>query len=197
MKTKLELILEKFKKREDVIVVSKNEGLNIAGHVIINNEINFESVLIAGINHVISLDIAPKKGLYEVDELQNFMLDLMPELEFSHKVDFGEHGKEICDTNHLYPGLICFDEEIGTCITERKVTISDEKLAKKIQDQGYFSDNSDWVIKEKKLLQRRIIISPYPNEDLAKRKPLWGGMLLAGNYMHLKWKARQEKLKTA
>jgi hypothetical protein len=191
MQTKLEIITEKLNSRNDIVILAKYETFQIFGNIIVPGKVNMENDQAIGFNHVIFFEVAPVKGLYEVDELQDFMLGLIPGMEFSHKKDFGEHGKQICDTNHLFPGSIFYDEEIGKCSTERTIILSDKNFAKSINHEKFSQDKG--VLGEEAILKRKIGIFPYPDKEVAK-KPMWGGMIIAGDYVHLKYKARQAKL---
>jgi hypothetical protein len=110
-----------------------------------------------GIVNVIYYFVAPKSGLYAVDELQAFMTNLIPGLEPNYKQDF-----EQCK-NSLRLGEMYFDEKIGekkTDITEIISSAPEEK------------ENVNWLVPGKKSHEtteeydRRIWITLAPSKAI-------------------------------
>lgn len=66
-----------------------------------------------GVVNLVNYFIAPRSGLYTVDELRNFMTNLIPGLEPTHKQDFEQGG------NSIRLGRMYFDEKVG----EKKQTL--------------------------------------------------------------------------
>ena len=77
--------------------------------------------------HTMDYWVAPKDGLYTAEELQDFMMSLVPEgLQPTCKDDFRQYDKN----SDLEFGKLYFDEKVGEerKITKRILTLTDEEL---------------------------------------------------------------------
>lgn len=113
-------------------------------------------------SHTVDFWVAPKKGLYTADELQNFMIKLIPDLEPSSKDDFRE------DPYRITFGKLYFDEKIGEerVTTKRVITLTDEKL---FDLAGGFPDGKKTIETNEVFdYKRRIWVRLYPNEKFAR-----------------------------
>lgn len=118
-------------------------------------------------SHVVDFWVAPKEGLYEYYKLQEFMLDLIPDLAPTSQENF---QKRILDEDSNWPmgfGSLYFDEKIG----EERV-IRDSILTLRDEDMLNIEGLVDGAIKihSDKIREclRRTIVSPFPDERLAR-----------------------------
>jgi|SRR3989344_6426080 len=99
--------------------------------------------------------VAPRKGLYTPDELQSFMMSLVPDGLVPTSVDsFQEYG------NTLRFGVLYFDEKVGK--EERTLTLTDDELLN--ANIPHFG-NGKKITED---LLRRTWVRPYPNEAFAR-----------------------------
>lgn len=113
-------------------------------------------------SHTVDFRIAPKKGLYDEKDLQNFMIKLIPDLQPGSKDDFSE------DPYKIKLGKLYFDEKIGEekVITKRIITLTDEQLFN--FGVGFSEGKKTIEIEEVFDYQRRVLIKIYPNERFAR-----------------------------
>ncbi len=113
--------------------------------------------------HIIDYLVAPKKGLYTADELQEFMNRLVPDLKPTSQIDFRQYDKN----SDLKFGALYFDEKVGRerRITKRIIRLNDEEL---LNVDGFVNGektidkdvNIDYI--------RRTSVNPFPNEEFAR-----------------------------
>ena len=99
--------------------------------------------------------VAPRRRLYTADELQEFMMGLVPDLQPTSVDSFRQYG------NTLRFGLLYFDEKVGE--EERVLTLTAEDLLN--------SNTSDFVNGKRTStedLLRRTWVRPYPNKAFAR-----------------------------
>lgn len=121
-------------------------------------------------SHIVDFCVVPKCGLYRADELQAFMIGLVPNLEPTVKNDFYRYS-DIQDFGkyayNLVFGELYFDEMIGEerIDTKRILTLTDEEL---LNVSGFVDGKRTIDVTEKLLLLRRTLVRPYPNEAIAR-----------------------------
>jgi len=108
--------------------------------------------------HTLDFFIAPKKGLYTADELQAFMIGLVPGLAPTAKDEFRQYKGGGMDFGKLY-----FDEAVGKEKITRIGAITDEEL----KHAAGFVDGQR-TIEETLPYQRRIWVRPFPSEAFVK-----------------------------
>jgi len=128
-------------------------------------------------SHTVDFWIAPKTGLYTADELQDFMMELVPEgLKPTTVNNFRQYNGD------LSFGRLYFDEKIGEerTITKKILTLSDEEL---LNVAGFVDGKRasiDTEVTEE--YRRSTSVRPFPNEafigDLLK------GKLIFLNHIH-------------
>ena len=143
----------------------------------------FENNYLPGRNgywsHTMDFWVAPKNGLYTAEELQEFMMGLVPEgLEPTSKDDFRKYDKK----SDLSLGKLYFDEDIGQEKVTRICTLTDEDL---LNVSGFVDGQR--TIEESRPYQRRTWVRPFPNEALVED-------LLEGK-LGSKYSIRPEELK--
>lgn len=113
-------------------------------------------------SHTVAFWVAPKRGLYTADELQNFMMKLIPNLEPSSKDDFKE------DPYKITFGRLYFDEKIGEerVTTKRVITLTDKHLF----DVACGFPGGKKTIETDEVFdyRRRVWVRLYPNERFAR-----------------------------
>lgn len=114
--------------------------------------------------HTIDYWVAPKKGLYEVDDLQAFMMGLIPRGLEPTSIDyFHQYDKK----SDLVFGKLYFDESVGEqrTITKRILTLYDEEL---FDSEGFVDGKR--VIDEDKIeeYKRRIWVYPFPSKTFVR-----------------------------
>ncbi len=121
--------------------------------------------------------VAPKNGLYTADELQTFMMGLVPGLIPTKKDDFRYDKNSDLEFGKLY-----FDEKVGEerIITKRTITLTDEELLsadvtdkelikEHMRETFGFVDGKRTIDADvTKEYMRRILVSPFPNEAFAR-----------------------------
>lgn len=113
--------------------------------------------------HTVSYWVAPKNGLYTADELQTFMMGLVPDLTPTQKDAFRQYDKN----GDLQFGKLYFDEKVGEerRTTKRILTLTDEEL---LNVAGFVDGKQtiDEDVTEK--YTRRTWVCPFPNEAFAR-----------------------------
>ncbi|MBI2129631.1 hypothetical protein HYU07_05305 [Candidatus Woesearchaeota archaeon] len=105
-------------------------------------------------NHLVDFCVAPKDGLYIKDELQSFMMGLIPK---SLKPTFKENFQAYGDKLHF--GELCFEEVIGQEKSTRICKVTDEEL---LNYNGFV--NGQQIIKKTLIYQRRTRVRVFPDE---------------------------------
>ena len=126
--------------------------------------------------------VAPKEGLYTADELQDFMLTLIPaDLKPTSKDHFRQYSES------LEFGKLYFDEKIGEEKQTRILTLTDSDLLNSVEmvDGGYenvygFDDKGVKVVETTGDLMRRTWVRVYPCVEYIK--DLQDGKLSFGGY---------------
>lgn len=142
-------------------IVREALGLNLNISVVSILKNNYLPERHGYFSHTVDYLVAPKNGLYEADELQTFMMGLIPSLEPSMKEDF-EQSSDI-----LRFGRLFFDEVIGRerRTIKRILTLTDEEL----YNVAGFVDGKrtidTHVVEE---YRRRILVRPFPDELYAR-----------------------------
>lgn len=111
----------------------------------------------------VNIVVAPKKGIYEADKLQELMMQLTPSTECTCKDDFRE------SETTLSFGKLYFDEDIGVekKYLRRDLILTDEDLLKK-NFEGFVDGKR--VIEEGNdnlAIRRRTWVRLYPNVQVA------------------------------
>ena len=110
-------------------------------------------------SETIDFVVAPKKGLYTAEELQQFMMGLIPsDVELTSKDAFRDWGGDEIELGKLY-----FDEVIGEELIRRDITLTDEEV---LSTLGFVDGKT--VLDKKAKLQRRTWVRVYPDPELAK-----------------------------
>ena len=112
--------------------------------------------------------VAPKNGLYTAQELQAFMVGLVPNLEPRYKRDFQE------SKDGLELGYLFYQEEIAKerRFVRREITLTDkETQVYNFKNNRWIGAPPHWPIKRIDEIShiREIDLRPYPNEDFARR----------------------------
>ena len=111
-------------------------------------------------SHTMDFFVAPKNGLYTAEELQKFMMGLVPEgLQPTCKDDFSQYDQN----SDLSLGKLYFDEDIGQEKVTRICTLTDEQLF----NVSKFI-NGQRTIEESRAYQRRTWVRPFPSESLVR-----------------------------
>jgi hypothetical protein len=108
--------------------------------------------------------VAPKDGLYTAEELQDFMMGLVPEgLQPTCKDDFRQYDKN----SYLSFGKLYFDEKVGEerRITKRILTLTDEEL---LNVAGFVKGEQTIDKDVTQEYTRRTWVRPFPNESFAR-----------------------------
>ena len=151
--SKLSAIELSLKRNRNVIIVGRIRE-DYLGH-----NINWDR----GYN--VSYDVVPKSGLYTAEELQNFMMGLVPKgLEPTSKEDFSINDED----GKLMFGYLYFVEKIGeTTITKKGlITLTDEKL---IDDPDFFYKKRTFEYTAPTIpIPRNIYVNVFPSESFVK-----------------------------
>ena len=140
--SKLTIVRQVLETNPEVVIVNTDERNHLPDRL--------------GFCHTVDYRIAPKNGLYTADELQEFMVSLVPEgLEPTMKDDFYQHGKG----GLLNFGKLYFDEKIGEERITRICTLTDEEL---LNVSGFVDGRR--TIEETHPYTRRTWVRPFPNE---------------------------------
>ena len=110
-----------------------------------------------GTSHIVAFYVAPKNGLYEVNELQTLLESLLPDIIPSRKEDFFKLGP------YLMFGHLFLLEEIGTQVIHTSIEIKDDLI--ELPDD--FVDGK-YVYDDKLSIMRCMMIKLFPNELIAK-----------------------------
>lgn len=120
--------------------------------------------------HLINFCVAPKSGIYEADDLQEFLISLIPKNtdpepissinSFSERQEEGFWGSD----NEIEFGYLTFNEIIGEEITRITLTEENTYLVK-----DFSGDNR--TIEKKRPLERRIFVRLFPNFQIASLWP--------------------------
>ncbi len=148
--SQLKVIKEALESNPEVITIKVNELLNTL-HI-------FDSI-VSSIVHMVNYIVAPKRGLYTANELQRFMMELVPGIEPIHTNKFVQYS------DRLEFGGLSFEEII---IEEQKrvkriFTLKDKDIV-----LGDFVNGQkivSWDGLEN--FKRMIYLTPYPNETIA------------------------------
>lgn len=109
-------------------------------------------------SHTMDFCVAPKNGLYTAEELQEFMMSLVPKgLQPTCRDDFRQYD----ENSDLSLGKLYFDEDIGQEKVTRICTLTDEEL---LNVSGFV--NGQRTIEESRPYQRRTWVSPFPSKAL-------------------------------
>ena len=137
-------------------------------------------------SHTVDFYAAPKVGIYSADELQKFMMHLLPGVEPTCKDNFGESGSE------LRFGKLYFDEKIGEERITRICTITDRELLGTIEIvegqviNGYVPKidlkTGQVTLTSTQDYTRRTWVRIYPNEQLAR--DVFEGKIDAEHYIY-------------
>src|SRR3989344_8448757 len=148
--SKLTIVRQALERNPDIDVVNVLDSINI-------QTISYPSDL-GGWAHTVIYAVSPKRGLYTAEELQRFMDCLIPGVEPTTRDDFREEHEK------LLFGKLYFDEEIGPVRRTITLELSDEELKDADGFDGKRTVSDD--IYEGHM--RRIWVSPYPNEIIAR-----------------------------
>ena len=154
---KLRTVREYLKTNPDVIIVKDFES----------NFLEKNSYCCKYGDYNVDLYVAPKNGLYTAEELQEFMMGLIPDgLMPTHKRDFSLKRPDITSTRYLQHGYLYFDEEIGKEreIVQRDQIITHEDL---INSEGFFDGKRKIYNDLSKTLMLRTAVKPFVNEAYA------------------------------
>ena len=149
--SKLTVVREALESNPDVVIVDVIEQNYFPGKV-------------GWWSHTIDYRVAPKTGLYTADELQAFMLGLVPDLEPTTKDPFQSYLKQL-DFGKLY-----FDETIGATV-QGTLTLTDEEFLgdKDLVDRLGLVDGKTTIDKNvTEEYERRTFVKLYPNEAVAR-----------------------------
>jgi len=113
--------------------------------------------------HTVDYWVAPKNGLYTADELQAFMVGLVPDLTPTQKDNFRQDTKD----SDLSFGKLYFDEKVGEerRITKRILTLNDNEL---FGADGFIDGKQtidEEVIED---YTRRVWVCPFPSERFVR-----------------------------
>ncbi|MGC9599162.1 MAG: hypothetical protein ABSE18_02135 [Minisyncoccia bacterium] len=106
----------------------------------------------------IRIFVAPKVGIRDADKLQEFMMQLVPNMAAARSDPFRELEHK------LLVGVLWFEEEIGREHVRREITLTDESLLTKLP-AGF--DDATRVIETESALFRIIFVRVYPNVAVA------------------------------
>lgn len=155
--SKLTIIRQSLETNPEVVIVSVSEMRNFDSPYSFNNAIDFM--------------VAPKKGLYTIDELQAFMIELIPKgLEPTNKEDFYKDNFFKDDRkNEINLGRLYFDEDLGQEKITRICTLTDEELLKDERLLKWYKFvNGQRTIEETIPYQRRTVVKLFPSVDFVK-----------------------------
>ena len=144
----LEQIHEMLKKEPSILLLEKKE------HVLLPER------SLAGDSHVVVFEVAPRLGLYTVDELNAFMGMLIPHLPVRARKDF--HVNRRFDFMEF--GNLQFEEEIGQETTRHEIVLHDKSL---FSTEG-FVEGKRVVEEVVKPLKRCVVVRLYPSEAVAR-----------------------------
>ncbi|MFH1376478.1 MAG: hypothetical protein ABIH25_02480 [Candidatus Woesearchaeota archaeon] len=121
--------------------------------------------------HFVDYRVAPKNGLYTLDELQEFMVGLVPNLQPTIQIDFRQHSRLYDENTYLEFGSLLFEEKVGEArrVTKRVLTLTDEELLS-------FNGNETIEKDATEVYKRGIYVHPFPDESFVKRDPLETGL---------------------
>lgn len=110
--------------------------------------------------------VAPKIGLYTPEELQRFMMGLVPDVEPTEITDFSYSEPADC----LRCGILTFDEKIGLGVTFTTVIeeITDNELVDCREFTSCKREFIDHGADVTKAYIRRILVIPFPDEAIAR-----------------------------
>ena len=168
--SKLKIVRQALETNPDVVLVNADERNYLPGRS-------------GFFCHTVDYWVAPKNGLYTADELQAFMMELVPNLEPTCKDDFRQYSKN----GDLGFGKLYFDEKVGQGrrITKRILTLTDEELL----NVAGFVDGKQTIDKDvTEEYTRRIWVKPFPNEAFARD-------ILDGKLKYSEYSARSTDLK--
>lgn len=113
--------------------------------------------------HTLDYWVAPKNGLYTAEELQGFMMGLVPNLKPTQQDDFRQYDKN----SDLAFGKLYFDEKVGEGrrITKRILTLTDEEL---LNVAGFVNGEQTIDKDVTEEYTRRTWVRPFPNEAFAR-----------------------------
>jgi len=154
---KLRTVREYLKTNPDVIIVKDFES----------NFLEKNSYCCKYGDYNVDLYVAPKNGLYTAEELQEFMMGLIPDgLMPTHKRDFSLKRPDITSTRYLQHGYLYFDEEIGK---ERKIVQRDQIITHEdlMNSEGFFDGKREICNDISKTLMLRTAVKPFVNEAYA------------------------------
>lgn len=160
-----EEIKESLKSNPDVVIVQHYSALGSTWYFPNNMQAEQHSQFV----------VAPKNGLYTVEELQKFMIDLLPDLEPTEVERFYIDNRHI---KSMILGSLCFTEEIGKEITQTKFVVSNKELA---EIKGHRNREET----REKVIVDATFVYVYPNKEFAtgyntKGKRLYQGHCTAG-----------------
>jgi hypothetical protein len=164
--SKLSIVRQALETNPEVIIVS-------------SEEINYLPDRNGFFCHTMDYWVAPKNGLYTAEELQAFMMRLVPNLEPTCKDDFLQYEK----SGNLELGKLYFDEDVGQEKVTRVCTLTDEQL---LNVSGFVKGQR--TIEETRSYERRTWVRPFPNEAFARD-------VLDGKLENSEYGARQSDLK--
>jgi len=143
-KTKLQRIREALASNQDATVVRVEEH-------------NYLPHRKGYFNHTIDFYVAPAEGLYTAHELQEFMMNLVPELETTSVDVFWDYDESISF------GKLYFDESIGLekIVTHTEAKITDPELA---NSEGFTDGYRKTYEDVTQDLRRRTWVRVYPNQ---------------------------------
>ena len=158
-KTKLAAIRSALRENPDVVIVG----------TITNNYLPGRKGFFS---HTVDFCVAPRVGLYRADELQTFMMHLLPGVEPTQKTNFEESRGE------LRFGKLYFDEKIGEEKTTRVCTLTDRELLGTIEIvegqviNGYVPkidlETGQLTLTSTEDYTRRTWVRIYPDEQLTR-----------------------------
>lgn len=106
----------------------------------------------------VDFTVAPKKGIYDADKLQELMMKLVPGVSLTCKDDFRSSGES------MQFGKLYFDENIGEEKMRREITITDKTL---LSNPPAGFENGKKIIEQTSVLERRTWVRLYPNARIA------------------------------
>jgi len=106
--------------------------------------------------HAVRIDIAPKEGIYEVDQLQKILETLIVEVQPDRIRSFAQYV-EVMEF-----GWLTYTEKIGLEKITRELTLTDKKF---LHGEGF--QNGRKIIEVEKSLMRSIWVYFYPDVEIA------------------------------
>ena len=110
-------------------------------------------------SHMVDFWVAPRNGLYTSDELQVFMMRLVPDLEPTLKDNFIQYSDAL---KTLRIGKLYFDEKVDEDKVAGISTSTDERLLNVFEFVRFV--NGERTIVEAGDYSRRTLVRPFPNE---------------------------------